>query len=446
MRVNNIIEKKKAGGADDAPYGMLRWALILFLVVEYVRPQAIANLKLQFIIIILLLVSYVATKNHPRSNIMLAMLVFFAVILKSLPFASNNYSVYTVLQVMFGHFTIAYALSWLMSWRSAFKQIVWAWVFILFYVSIYGVLHAGRGPGGMIGDENDLALAIVTILPFALFGFDYHKGAKKWLFAFIALVFVAGVIASFSRGGFLGLAVGTLYYFILSKDKMKKVFILLFAVLAFITFAPSEYLDEITSISKDSKKDEANADSTGLQRYYLWATAYEMFKQNPIMGVGAGNFSFSAGAYQPTTGSWPEQYLLRSWSGTTAHSVYFLMIAELGAPGTIVYIYILWHFFKLVKRIAKRVKEEPDIDEQFRSDVLFYSSALIAGMMSSLVSGIFLSALYYPHVWYLCGIAVALNTMVNRELGDAEVVDEKNAKSKPKLKPKAKPEHLTSFS
>ncbi|HED37017.1 MAG TPA: hypothetical protein ENI76_02040, partial [Ignavibacteria bacterium] len=191
----------------EVPHKFLRWALILFFVIEYIRPQGLANLKLQFVIILLMFFAFLYAKDRSWSKLLTAQLIFFLIVAKSLPLALNNYAVYSVMKVMFGYIAIVFAISWLMSWRIPFRQVILSWVLIIGYVSIYGMLHGGRGPGGMIGDENDLALAVVSVLPFALFGFDYLKGWGKWLSFICIVVFTAAIIASFSRGGFIGLAV-----------------------------------------------------------------------------------------------------------------------------------------------------------------------------------------------------------------------------------------------
>ena len=144
--------------------------LILFLVLEYVRPPLLAELKLQMAIIVMMLGLWYAARNRPWSGILTAQVLFFLVCLQAIPFASNNYAAYFTTRIMFGHVVIALGLSWLLATRSTFRTVTWAWLLIMGYVALYGITHGGTGPGAMLGDENDLALGCATAFPFAFYG------------------------------------------------------------------------------------------------------------------------------------------------------------------------------------------------------------------------------------------------------------------------------------
>lgn len=399
------------------PHRALRWILIFFLVLEYARPLGIAQFRLQFVIVLLMAVAFLAAKDRPRSGILLAMLLFFGVVAKSLPFALNTYSVYLEMRGMFGYMVIASAMAWLMSWRGSFHQIVWAWVIILAYCAIYAIAHEGRGPGGLLNDENDMALACCVILPVTLFSFDYLRGWQRWASAGLAVLFAVTVVASFSRGGFIGLVVVSLYYLFSSRHKARKVLVLAVAVTALLTFASQEYLDELGTIRRDARIQEGQ-DSTARSRLFLWTTAFEMWKANPIMGVGAANFQWQAGTYQPTSGDWPEHYFQRGWSGSAGHSVFFELLSEHGLLGVAVFAYIIWAHFHRLRSLRRTARTQERLPQDLRRDIELYGAALAGGMLGYLACGAFLSVLYYPHFWYLAAMAVALDAAFRREDGE----------------------------
>lgn len=412
QKVNSIPNSNDQ--ASKTPHRGLRWLLILFLVIEYARPLAIAQLKLQLVIILVMAAAFLIAKDRPWSGILTTQLLFLFVIAKSLPFASNYYAVYLGAHTMLGYLIIAFALAWLMSWRAAFRQIIWAWVIILAYCAIYGIVHAGFGPGAN-WDENDLALACCVALPFVLFGFDYLRGWQRWASAGLAVLFVVAIVVSFSRGGFLGLAVVGLHYLLASRGRARKIFLAVVAISAFLTFAPQEYLVEIGTIQQDSGIN-AERDNTGTTRFFLWVTAFNMWKANPIMGVGAGNFAMQASEYQPTTGNWPSHYFERGWSGAAVHSVYFSVLSELGLPGIVLFVYIVWAYYHKLRSLDRNLVEREDLPQDLRAHIGFYGKCLSGAMLGFLIPATFLSTFYTPHVWYLTAMAVALETAFLREI------------------------------
>src|SRR5207244_4035027 len=60
--------------------------------------------------------------------------------------------------------------------------------------------------GGLFNNPNDLALHLVTMFPIAIgLSLGTRGVLKKLLFLGCAILFIAGIVATFSRGGFVGL-------------------------------------------------------------------------------------------------------------------------------------------------------------------------------------------------------------------------------------------------
>ena len=157
------------------------WTIILFLVLEYVRPPLPTQLKLQMVIIVALPVACAFGRNRVWHSILTIQGLFFLEACIQIPLAYNNYSAYLFARVVWGNFAIAACLAWVLQNRRYFRRAVDIWVVILAYVGLYGLTHGGKGPGGFFGDENDLALACCTALPFAYFGFEKLEGTRKIL-------------------------------------------------------------------------------------------------------------------------------------------------------------------------------------------------------------------------------------------------------------------------
>ena len=63
-----------------------------------------------------------------------------------------------------------------------------------------------------------------------------------------------------------------------------------------------------------------------------------LFFDNPVMGVGQGNYPWHVGEIEEEMGV---QWQTRSLSGRAAHSLYFTLLPELGLIGTLIYFLIV---------------------------------------------------------------------------------------------------------
>lgn len=399
------------------PGALAVWLLILFLVLEYVRPWFLVVLRLQMAIIVIMALLWFVTRDRPWSGILAAQVLFFILCFQAIPFASNNYAAYQTTRIMFGHLAIALGISWLLSTLPTFRRIAFAWLLIMAYLAAYGLAHGGRGPGAMVGDENDLALACATAFPFAFYGFERLSGWRRWLSAAIGGLLVSAIVVSFSRGGFLALIVVGLYCWSASRHKVRGLAVLAVALALIAATAADKgrtgesYMDRVNSIFKP---DEGTAEA----RRFLWSTARNMWKANPILGVGGGNFTFLVGEYQPLDFDEP-QYLERNWSGTATHSTYFQIAAEQGSVGLLLFGYILWAHLRTIRRLRRQAASVRGIPPEVRRDADLYGGALGGAMVGFCVAGAFLSVPYHPYFWYFSAMAVALEAAVRREVSQA---------------------------
>jgi hypothetical protein len=388
------------------------WAIMAFFVLEYMRPSGLVQLKLQMLIIFALPILWLRNPKKPWHPILTAQLIFLVNCAIAIPFAWNWYSAYFVTRQMFGNFSIALALSWILADRDSLARGMWMWALIMCYVALFSLGHGGRGPGGMLGDENDLALACNTALPLALFGFEQLKGSKRIGAGLVGVLMVGAVVVSNSRGGFVGLACVGLYFYYFSKHKLRNIFLVLVAVLAFVSLAPAEYLDEIYSIYEEAAGEKRG---TAEGRAFMWWSAYFMWLDNPINGVGGGNFNWLVGQYQP---DWFEgaDYNERNWSGQATHSLYFQTLAEQGLIGIGVLIFVTWTHLSLIRRVRTLAAARRRIPPRLNADIEMYGGALAGALIGFLTSGAFLSVTYYPYFWYFSGLAVAYHTAMTSEL------------------------------
>lgn len=386
--------------------------MALFLVLEYARPPGVAQYKIQMLLIIVIpALCLLKMKKRPWATILSLQLALVVINTLHVPLAINTYAAYFTLRILAGTVAIAISIAWLYSNLSSFRKGMWVWSFVMLYAAVHGIKYAGKGPGGFIGDENDLALACNTALPLAFFGFQLRRGLERWVYGGLAVVLGAAVVATLSRGGAVGLGALGVYCLAVSKHKTRNFMLTIIAGIALIGLAPQEYREELVSIKAEAS---GEVRGTGKSRMFLWTSAFRMWLDYPIFGVGAGSVGYSIGDYQPT--DWESYYNRRNWSGTTVHSFYFQVLPEQGLVGTIIVGAIAVSLFTTMSRLRRRARAQANMPSDLRADVEIYTGALSGAMVGFLASGAFLSVAYYPYFWYFTALGVALDSAVKNEL------------------------------
>jgi O-antigen ligase len=327
---------------------------------------------------------------------------------KGMPFAFNYFNVYVATRIMYGNVAIALALTWVGANLRDLRRVVWIWLAVMTYQGVWALTHGGRGTGGFLGDENDLALACGTALPVALSGFGRLQGTRRWVLGGAALILLAAIVASASRGGFIGLVMTVLYLILASRYKLRSFALIAAGAVIFFAVAPKSYLDELRTIQDTDE-------GTAKGRKFLWTAAYNMFLDHPVMGVGAANSTFHIGHYQPTNFEGRE-YNERDWSGMALHSAWFTLLSEHGVGGILLFAAMLWLQFRVIRRLRRDLRARGNLPDGFVREVECLAVGLNGAVVAFVGCGIFLSVLYYPYFWYFTALAAALDIATRREL------------------------------
>jgi hypothetical protein len=387
---------------------LLFWVLVVFILLEYIRPPVLSQLKFQMLAIVVIPVLWLASPARPWARVLTLQAALLAWIAKSLPLAYNYFNVYVTARVMYGNLAVGVALIWVGANLRDLRRLLFLWVGAMTYQAVWALGHGGRGTGGMLGDENDLALACTTALPLALSGAERLHGRARWLLLAASALMVAAVVASFSRGGFVGLVLAVGYLVFASRNRLRVLAVIAAGALLFVAFAPQAYLDELKTIQDTD-------DGTAKGRKFLWTAAYNMWLDHPILGVGALNATFHIGRYQPTDFEGRE-YNERDWSGVALHSAWFTLLSEQGAVGVLIFAALFWQQFATVRRLRRDVRARGDVPDELRRQVECFGVGLNGAVVAYAGCGTFLSVLYYPYFWYFTVFTAALDLAVRREL------------------------------
>lgn len=393
--------------------------LLIYLFFEYGRPQSLfpplSVLRLPALTAVLL-ASFLFLRGKVRleetQTRLFALLLGLMVIHG--PIAVNNFWALMVFIGMCFNFVAYLALVHFVDDEERFDKLVDVWLKVHVLVALVGIVKKGTGAGGFLEDENDLCLTLNMILPFAFFlAMSAPKNWKRIYYIALACLFLFVIVLTESRGGFIGLVATGLYCWWRSNRKLLSgavvVVLLLFMALA----APSSYWDEIRSIADENT--QANPYGTGAERIYSWNVGWGMFLDNPVMGVGQGNYPWNVGVYEDKM-DLTEGFHERSLAGREAHSLYFTLMPELGLIGVVLFasmVFLTVRDLRYIQRSPANAKTAADGPLEITS----IATALEASLVGYLASGVFLSVLYYPNFWLLMGFAVSLRKNLERRQG-----------------------------
>ncbi len=388
---------------------------LLYLLFEYGRPQdQISQLSairpgliLISLLVVLLFINWhrLRMAASPQTTRMLLMLCLLAL---HVPFAANIGRAYFATEGFFLQLIMFISIIVFVDTLDRLRVFVKCWIFLIIYVAVNGILGGGDAGSSFLKDENDFALLMNMMLPFGVFLFAYERDTKTKLFYLMAsLLCIASVIASFSRGGFIGLLVVAIAVWLTSSKKV----LLLGAVggMALVVLnlpithtgtlvAGTTYWEEMTTITQEGGQD-FNKES----RVEFWKSAWAMFKDHPL-GVGPQNFPVWLVDYQT------DYFGERNMWGKVAHSIWFTLLPEWGIPGVLLYLSLLLANVRDIRYLKNLSTDERGIHRY----AYFLSLAFATSIAGFFVSGTFLSVLYYPHYWYLTAMIVATSKVIDR--------------------------------
>ncbi len=414
------------------------YLLILYLAFEYGRIHSLLgplkSLHLPFFasmgLLLFLIAEKPALKDKP-TKWFLGLVILMAI---HIPFAVNNHWAFVYTQMVFTYLVIHLAITKYVVSYKMLRKMMFLWLICGMFLCIQGVLHGGEVKGSaFFSDNNDFSLAMNMFLGISFFRFVENPKKHISVLAIVGL-FLFGILVSFSRGGFVGLCVMTV--FILAKARRKMLGALL--VIAMIVFvsqvAPSSYWDKMKTITNLEETEEYQGSSGG--RIYYWERAWEMFLDHRLFGVGPGNFNWNVSQYEPEGG-----LRGKTRGGRASHSLYFTLIPELGLVGCFFFGMMLFTNYKTLRGIRKKFKGKKRTQASHRRaenqgneglkgedsetsqvmNMMYYDSlGISAALIGFLASGAFLSVLYYPHFWILSSIITSMGRL-RGELEDKEL-------------------------
>ena len=300
------------------------------------------------------------------------------------------------------------------------RQIDWlVWV-VVGSVAFYGVkggvftvMTGGSGrvwgpPGGMIEDNNALAVALVMMVP--LLYYLISTNPRRWVKISLWLCLVSmglAILGTQSRGALLALVAMAAMLGLKSKHPVRASLVIVFAVLVAVAFMPDSWSTRMDTIQN------YQADSSAMTRIYSWLTQWNLALDRPLVGGGFGTDTLSVfRRYAPTEAPF------NIYTGTVwvAHNIYFQALGEHGFVGLGLFIMLGFLTWRMASSVSKRAAADGDSGD--------WAPLLMRMCQVSLVGyaigGSFLSLMNLDVIYYLMAVIVMTDATL-REAQSARV-------------------------
>ena len=183
--------------------------------------------------------------------------------------------------------------------------------------------------------------------------FNTRSNLLKVLMGIIVLIFIVGIVLSYTRAAWLSL-IAAMCVCLLMIFKVRFQYILfLVAILAgAFLMVRDDLLMKLDENDQESSGDLMNhvqsmsnisTDASNLERINRWKSAWRMFLDRPVVGFGPNTYQFQYAPYQH-----PDEKTIISTNNAdmgNAHSEYLGPLAEQGLPGSIWVLLLVGVFF-----------------------------------------------------------------------------------------------------
>jgi O-antigen ligase len=256
-------------------------------------------------------------------------------------------------------------------------------------------------------NPNDLALTLNILLGLALGLLPaVRRRSRRMLLLAAMAVLVAGIVASFSRGGFVTLGVVGVIWAVRTARTRGIQAVAAFSLVGVVLLvaAPPQYIGRLATIF-DS---EADATGSSTERWELMETAVGYIAERPLFGFGVGN-----SRHVTVTRGGPDR---------EAHNAYLKAGAELGVVGMVVYIVFVLSALMAARSVRRRLARHPD-----GAELASLAGGIELALIAFAVGALFSPVPYHFYFFYPAGLAVALLVMAARIDATSPAADEAEA-------------------
>lgn len=245
----------------------------------------------------------------------------------------------------------------------------------------------GYGTSGMAGNPNDLALLLNILIPLMVALFAITKtGVARAALAVAIAASVLGVLATFSRAGFITLAVsaGLGVWHVARRGALGWIGVAALAAAAVAALAPARYTERLATVI------DVDADRTGSaqDRWRDTVAAATFAVEHPAIGAGLGMDYLALND-------------VRGAEWLSVHNAYLNYAVDLGLVGLGLFLAMFGCALAGVARVAGH-------RARARDPLYAFATAIRIALCAFAVAACFHPIAYHAYFYYLAGLAVAV--------------------------------------
>lgn len=383
-------------------------------------------LRPNLMIVIVTVIAFAVSRKElpPRYNTLFSLVILFCIWTLITSFAADQSDLGIVLGEWLEFFKIVLLfVSVVLMFRTPLQinTLIWAIVLsVSAYAAMEGVkflLSAGghriEGRAGRIADRNDLAVAINMCLPLIVYlaTVTPSRLVKYGLWVLLGLNLIA-CVGTYSRGGFIGLAILAFAVWLSSRHKIVLALALVLAAPIAYQFTPENWRARQATISS------ADEDGSFVGRLWAWKISTMIANDNPFTGGGFDAVTTQSlwNYYAPATpgyGMIETPPIPVGKAPKAAHNIYFQVLGDHGWVGLMMFLAMLWSCFVANWRNSRLA---------VGSDALWYRSlakAINLSLVGYAITGANVSLAYFDLLYALIGVVVVM-TLWRTELTQAD--------------------------
>jgi putative inorganic carbon (HCO3(-)) transporter len=263
----------------------------------------------------------------------------------------------------------------------------------------HGVVSQPRLSGPM-GEKNRYAQIMIMLVPL---GFMLYLGERAlWARALAILattLTTLGFAMAFSRGAAVGFALALGLATLMGYIKPRQLVIACLAAVLLLAAFPQYRarlgsLKTLASAMSETQDSDEQLDGAIKGRFTEMLAAARVFADYPLTGVGPGMFRYYAQEYGNEGG------LRLLETEREAHSLYLGIAADMGAPGILCFLGMVWVTLRSLARVRKRcLTTDPRLANLATGFILSIVTFLAAGLNSHFS--------YTRYYWLVLGLATA---------------------------------------
>lgn len=379
--------------------------VFLYMIALYVRPQdwapAFLGLPTATIIIPIAMVAGISNYMRARESFQLPqnrLLVFYLVVIFVSTFletgVTNGYDQFVI---FLKRVVVFFMVAWIVTTPARVHQAIWGVLLLSAFLAYQAYLQGVEGAswGGLTpypgyaeirvrwyGDwdgPNVLGILFVMSAAMALeFVFGPYSLVRRLLGVGFVAAYLTSIYFTNSRGAVLALGCAVLFYF---RDRFRQhplgIVLAALAIVGLFTFGPSR-MSEVHS-----------GESSAHERTWLWEQGLAMLRENPVFGVGRGEF------------------VHRVDLKLIAHNNYVQNFAETGLVGFSLFIAVLWFCFRGCYLVAK-----PDSGS---SAAMTSAARMAMSAMVGFAAATFFVVMELDLLYFVLGLSAAVYLVARRE-------------------------------